>query len=546
MKISNLLASLAAVMMVATGLHGQNLKPGTVTFKNIYGSVVSHNSNTGATEEITTESLLTEGFVVETHADGYLDLVFSNGVVGRLAPNSRVLIESFATTGGRTNRDNRMDLESARSRSTGSTTANLHLLIECGDIVINATEKEEGELLVKTPTATVNSELAKFFVSHGKSNAVNQSVSRAINLGNTPIDVSSRMNGEFTDNNDQVAYGYWDPYADDKRVTLNLEASAVVISEDETEPTDQVAGSDLEKPVTTDLRTDQWNTNNSMDAMEDACDKAKYTLLPYDPCVIDRLSFIGDHVLYGGSDPQGSVLITAAAEGATYFNVQSSEVGDLEAGMMVPEDTIIRSPSDGSITGVFPNGAIVEVQPGANAYLESISTQPVLSDPIVDNQTNIQIRVESGQVVVNTLGTPQLDTFAVISPLDRHSIQSNTVVAVEFLQLDTSAFQTVSQNRTPEGANGVNTVVVSDGNLSFASDTVTFIEYAENGNDFAFTTPPSYAHITESAIIPPGYEFIDRTIAFAASTIPAPNPNISTPDPGTFQRFTDEEDPVSP
>jgi len=546
MKLSNLLASLAAVMMIATGLQGQNLKPGTVTFKNIHGSVVSHNSNTGATEEITTESLLTEGFVVETHADGYLDLVFSNGVVGRLAPNSKVLIESFASTGGRTKRDNRMDLESARSRSTGSTTANLHLLIECGDIVVNATEKEEGELLVKTPTAVVNSELAKFFVSHGKSNAVNQSVSRTINLGNTPIDVSSRMNNEFTDSNDLVAYGYYDAYAENKSVTLNVEATAVVISEDAPESTNQVAGSQLEKPVTTTgLRTDEWNTDTSMDTMEDACDKAKYTLLPYDPCMIDRLSFIGDHVLYGGSDPQGAVLITAAAEGATYLNVQSSEVGDVVAGMMLPEGTIIRSPSGGTISAVFPNGSIVEVQPAANAYLESISTQPVLSDPTVDNQTNILIRVESGQVVVNTLGTPQLDTFAVISPLDRHSIHSNTVVAVEFLQMDNAVFQSVSQNRTPEGANGVNTVVVSDGNLSFYSDNVTFIEYAENGNDFAFTTPPSYAHITESAIIPPGYEFIDRTIAFAASTIPGPQQIIS-PDPGTFQRFTDEEDPVSP
>ena len=544
MKLSNLLASLAAVMMMVSGLQGQSLKPGTVTFKNIHGSVVSHNTNTGATEEITTESLLTEGFVVETRADGYLDLVFSNGVVGRLAPNSKVLIESFAVSGSRAKREERMNLATARSNTTGSTSSNLHLMIECGDIVVNATEKEEGELLVKTPSAVVDSDLTKFFVSHGHSNAVSQNVSRAVNLGTMPITVSTRMNNDFTDSNDQVAYGYFDAYAEEKSVTLNTEASAVVISEEPTESS-EVGNSDLEKPMSTGLRTDQWNTPDNMYAEEDACDKAHYGLLPYDPCMIDRLSFIGDHVLYGGNDPLGQVLITAAAEGATYFNVDSSEVGEVKAGMMLPEGTIIRSTGDGPVSAVFPNGAIAEVQPSSNVYLESISTQPVLSDPTVDNQTNITIRVEAGKVVVNTIGTPTLDTFGVISPLDRHSVSSGTVVSVEFLQLDTDAFQSVSQNITPEGSNGVNTVVVSDGNLSFASDTVTFIEYAENGNDFAFTTPPTYTHITESAIIPPGYEFIDRTIAFAAAALPGPT-DPGTTNPGTFQRFTDEEDPVSP
>ena len=423
----------------------------------------------------------------------------------------------------------------------------MHLKIECGDIVVNATEKEEGELIVKTPTTEVKSDLTKFFVSHGKSNAVSQSVSRAINLGTMPIEVSSRMNQAFTDSNDQVAYGYYDAYADNKSTTLNNEGSAVVISEDNaTEATAPVAA-DTGMTTLTQSSSYATNSSNVMQPDEDQpCDKAHYGLLPYDPCLIDRLGFIADHSLYGGADPMGKVLITAAAANSTYFNVSSGEIGDVIAGMMLPEGTILRSPADGRMSAVFPNGAILEVEPTSNVYLESISTQPVLSNPLVDNQTNILIRVESGRIVANTTGTPQLDTFSVISPLDRHSIASNTVVSVEFIQMDTNAFQSVSQNRTTNGANGVNSVVIANGSLSFVSDTVTFIEYAENGNPLSFTTPPSYTHITESAIIPPGYEFIDRTIAFAAAALPGPTA-VGTPgNPGNVQRFTDEEDPVSP
>ena len=542
MKFNNLLASFTAVMLLTAGVHGQNLKPGTVTFKNIHGSVVSHNENTGATEEITTESLLTEGFIIETQADGYLDIVFSNGVVGRLSPNSKVTIESFATygNGGRNDRQDRMKLDGARNQAS-STTSNLGILVECGDLIVNATEKEEGDLTVRTPTTDIKSDLTKFFVSHGNSNAVNKSVSRAINLGAMPIVVSSRMSNAFTDSNDKVAYGYYDAYAEPQKTTLNGETSAVVISENESASQSQTENqSDLTQPK---LATDSWNTQDSAD--EDTCDKAQYGLLPYDPCLVDRLGSIADHALYGGNDPMGAVLVTAAAPGASYENQISQEVGEIKLGMMLPEGTIIRS-SDGPVAAVFPNGAILNVEPASNVFLESVSSHPVLSDPTVESQTNILIRVETGRIVANTLGTPPLDTFAVISPLDRHSVASNTVVSVEFLQMDTNAFQTVSRNRTPDGASGVNTVVVTSNNLSFVSDNVTFIEYAVNGNRFAFTTPPSYTHITESAIIPPGYDFIDRTIAFAAAALPGPI-TIGTPgNPGNVQRFTDEEDPVSP
>lgn len=532
MKFKNLLATLAAGMLMVSGIQAQSLKPGTVTFKNIHGSVVSHNINTGATEEITVESLLTEGFVIETKADGYLDIVFSNGVVGRLAPNSQVLIDSFAVNGsGRNNRDDRMNLTNARTRSTSSV-SNLHLKLQCGDIVVNATEKEEGDLIVSTPTVDTKAELTKFFVSHGSSNAPSQNVSRAINFGTMPIEVTSHMDSAFTDSNEQVSYGYFNEFGESQSTSIGSQASAVVISDNST--------AENEKP---NVLTGETQTNDSFNK---TCDKAHYSLLPYDNCTIDRLSSIADHALRGGVDPMGNVLITAAAASSTYFNVASNEVGELKAGMMLPEGSIVRTQADGSVTAVFPNGAIMTVEPSSNAYLESISTQPVLSDPIVDNQTNIMIRVESGRIVANTMGTPTLDTFGVISPLDRHSVASNTIVSVEFLQVDSNAFQTVSKNETPEGSNGVNTVVVTSTNLSFVSDNVTFIEYAQDGADLSFTTPPSYTHITESAIIPPDYAFIDRTIAFAAAAIPAPT-NIGTPgNPGNVQRFTDEQDPVSP
>ncbi len=523
MKFKYLLATLTSALALTTGLYAQSLKPGTITFKNIRGSAVSHNINTGATEDITPESLLTEGFVIETRGDGYLDLVFSNGVVARLAPNSRVSIDSFAVGGSaRTNRSARMDLSAARSR-TSSNTSNLQMSIECGDITVNATEKQEGDLRVKTPTTEVQADLTKFFVSHGKSNAASGNVSRAINLGTMPIQVNTLSENELVSNDGQVTYGHFDPYAETQSTSLGSEATAIILADD------QASASGL----------------SPTNAASQACDASTYSLLPFDPCLIDRLGYIADHALYGGSDPLGSLLVTAAAD-VSYFNINSGEIGDISIGMLLPEGTIIRSSNNGSLSGVFANGATLEVAPASNVYLESLTSQPVLGNPSADTLTHILVRVETGRITASTAGTPAIDTFQVISPLDRHTIAGDTVASVEFLQMDTNAFQTVSQNRTAQGANGVNTVVVSSSNLSLVSDNVTFIEYSQDGIDFSFTTPPSYTHITESAIIPPSYEFIDRTIAFAAGALPGPTA-IGTPgNPGNVQRFTEEEDPVSP
>ena len=83
MKFKNLLATLAAGMLMVSGIQAQSLKPGTVTFKNIHGSVVSHNINTGATEEITVESLLTEG-VITSYSIHYTKLYESLLAVSRM------------------------------------------------------------------------------------------------------------------------------------------------------------------------------------------------------------------------------------------------------------------------------------------------------------------------------------------------------------------------------------------------------------------------------------------------------------------------------
>lgn len=536
MKNKNLLASLIVGTLLLSGLYGQSLKPGTVTFQNINGNVTSQNINTGVSEELTDESLLTEGFVINTDENGYLDIVFSNGVVGRLSPNSKLEIESFIVEGGRSNRSERLKLTNARSQMQ-ATEPVLKLKLECGDVIINATEKDQGDVFVKTPTAEVKSDIAKFFVSHGATTSESQSISRAVNLGTDIIEISSNVENEFSESNDQVSYGYYDTFAEPQTHSLYTDASAVILSSRDN-------NEEVQNPDTT-LNTASELTADYLE--NQSCDRATYSLIPFDRCFHDRLGTLADHILHGGTHPLGYVLVTSTDVDSTYFNVVSGEIDNLRPGMTIPEGTIIRSSVTGKVAVVFPNGITMDVDPGSNVYLDSISTQPILSNGKIENQTNIDVRVETGRIVTNTINSPIADTFTVISPLDQHIIPSDTVVAVEFLQLDTNAFQTVSHNQTTEGSSGINTTVVSSNQLSFVSDTATFIEYAAGGDLLSFSTPPAYTHITESALIPPTYDFIDRTIAFAAGVVAGPTP-IGTPgNPGNnIQPGDDEEDPVSP
>lgn len=542
MKTRYLLATLFSLALLNFGLSAQNLKPGTVTFQNIYGNVSSQNLNTGAFETITEESLITEGFVLRTDANGYLDIIFSNGVVGRLAPNSKLEIEAFAETGGRRSREERMSLSSG-NRAASLDQPGLHLKLECGDILVNATAKTEGDLLVKTPITENKSDLGKFFVSHGSSNNSDDGVSRSLNLGSDPLEVSSLVGDDFVQSTAELTYSQYNQSENSKSKSLSIDQSVIIMAEDleDSSPDQTVDDTHYTTQTTT---TDPYNYS---DQSMNSCNSARYSLIPFDPCYRDRLGMIADHILIGGENPDGEIIVTAADRNATYINVNSGEAGDMVAGMKMTEGSIIRTPGEGSATVIFPNGAIMTVDPLSNVFIESVSTQPVLSNGAFDNQTNVLIRVESGRIVNNTINTRTADTFEVISPLDSHTIPSNTIVSVEFLQMDTNAFQTVSQNQTEQGNIGLNTTVIANADLSFVSDAVTFIEFAADGNPFTFVTPPSFTHITESAIIPPGYDFIDRTIVFAAGATPGPTPLGTPGNPGNIlQNNNEDPDPETP
>lgn len=542
MKNKHLLASILATFLLLSSLHGQSLKPGTVAFQNIYGIANSQNINTGITEPVTDISLFTEGFIISTEANGYLDIIFSNGVIGRLSPNSKLEIESFAVLTETDDQNNGMNSMSIADQPI------LRLKLEYGDIIVNATARDVGDVVINTPISEVKSGLSKFYVSHGLTTSENQSVSRAINLGIDTIELTSNVRNEFSDIRDQVIYGYYDAFASPKTAFLNTDSSAVI------------------RTVKEDVKTE----------------KASYSLLPVDDYLIDQLETVADYVVAGGANPLGDVLVIQSDPDSTYFNINTGEIDNIQPGMRLPEGTIIRTSVEGLVSLVFPNGTNANVESSSNVYLETISTQPVLSNGAFEYQTNVVTRVETGKFSTNTNNAPEYDTFVIISPLDVNLVPTNTLLSVEFKQLETSAFQSISMNLTPIESNGVIvegeintaaqtgdfngtavatvaqangfspleflrniTTVVTSTNLTFIADGISFIEYAANGEGFTFSIPPGGTHITESRIIPPTYAFIDRTIAFAAGVVPGPTPVGSPDNPGNDIR-PGEEDPVSP
>jgi hypothetical protein len=563
MKYKYLLTSIIAAFLLLSNLHGQSLKPGTVTFQNIYGMTSAQNINTGITEEITDVSLLTEGFVISSEENAYLDLIFSNGVVGRLSPNSKLEIESFAVQ--KDTSDQNSATNSTYSRSMRDQPI-LKLKLEYGDIILNATAKDEGDLIITTPLSEVKSGPSKLFVSYGLTKSENQSVSRTINLGSDIIELTSNVSNSFSDIRDQIIYGYYDAFASPKTVFLYADNSAVIRNEKE------VAKSEIRKT-----------------------EKVNYSLLPLDDCSVEQLETVSDQILVGGINPLGYVLVIQSDSDSTYLDTNTGEIDNIQPGMKLPEGTIIRSSMEGLVSIVFPNGTTSDIEASSNVYLEKISTQPVLSKGSFEFQTNVITRVETGKLVTNMNNTPGFDTFTIISPLDTNLVPTDTVLSVEFKQLETSAFQSITKNITPVEQNGtgitgraattasrsgnssvgsddfggiavatiaqasnrffspiepgpqrnITTVITATG-LTFISDNVSFVEYAADGQGLTFSIPPGGTHITESRIIPPSYAFIDRTIAFAAGVVPGPTP-VGTPDnPGNDIQPGDEEDPVSP
>ena len=538
MKYKHLLASILTMPLLISSVYAQSLKPGTAMFQNIYGVASSQNVNTGIIEEITDATLLTEGFVVSTNPDAYLDILFSNGVVGRLSPDSKIVIESFLVS-----------QDPGSLTDSGVTTAGeqpvLKLKLEYGDIILNGTAKSAGDFVVETPVSEVKAGLSKFFVSYGLTTSESESVSRAINLGTDSLQVTSNLKGNFSDIRDQVIYGYYDPYASPKTAYLYNDNSAVILTAKE----DNVVA-----------------------------ENTSYSLLPVEDEATEELETVADYVLEGGANPSATILILQADPDSTYYDVNTGETGPLQAGMKLPEGTILRTSVEGFVSYVYPNGTTADVGSSSNVYVESIMTQPVLNKGDFKIQTNIISRVETGLLNTNTSNTPEYDTVTIISPLDMNLVPPDTILSVEFKQVETSAFQTISKNLTPVPDNasyddstaatiGVPvatvaqtnlqqgrspfkpitqlTTVITSNALSFLDDGASFVEYTTGGDGLSFSIPPGGTHITESRIIPPTYAFIDRTIAFAASVIPGPTP-VGTPENPGNNIQTGDEDPVSP
>ncbi len=512
MKTFQILAFLGLAVSLLTTAVSQNLNPGTVTFKNIYGDVYAVNDNTGAREEITEETSLTEGFTIVTDGEAYVDIEFSNGVVGRISPNTRLKIESFQEAGGFGRSDDRFDLRNNSLRRSGMSEG-LSLQLECGDVIMNATEKTGGDFLLKTDVSEIRPDFTKFFASYGNTPTNDQKVNRTINLGVMPLEVNSTVASDFTNNTSSVSYAYYDSFGSQSSRTLNTENSAVILAPR---------------------------------ASLDDCNDAVYGVVAYDTCLIDQLGGVADNVLNGQTAGNGYILITAAGDNASYFNIETGEIGDLQPGTTIPEGSIIRTGGDSTATAVFPNGATMEVEPNSNIVIDSVSSQPILNEGVQSTQTNIVIRVESGKAIVNTTNVPPSDNFEVISPLDRSNFPSNSLVSVEFLIIDESAFQTVTQNQSTQQDINVNNTVVTASALSFINNTSTFLEYAAEGEPFEFQTPPTFTHITESAVFPADYDFIDRTLAGPAG--PQLPTALTTPgNPGNIiQNQVPGDDPVSP
>ena len=535
MKYKHLLASILTMPLLISSVYAQSLKPGTAMFQNIYGVANSQNVNTGIIEEVTDATLLTEGFVVSTNPDAYLDILFSNGVVGRLSPDSKIVIESFLVS---------QNPGSATETAAIEEQPVLKLKLEYGDIILNGTAKSAGDFVIETPISEIKAGTSKFFVSYGLTSSQNESVSRTINLGTDSLQLTSNLKGNFSDIRDQVIYGYYDPYASPKTAYLYNDNSAVIRT----------------------AREDNVVAENT-----------SYSLLPVDEETNEELETVADYVLAGGPNPTATILILQSDPDSTYYDVNTGETGAIQPGMKLPEGTIIRTSVEGLVSFVYPNGTTANVESSSNVYIESIMTQPVLNKGDFRTQTNVTTRVETGLLSTNTSNTPEYDTVTIISPLDMNLVPPDTVLSVEFKQIETSAFQTITKNLTP-ATNNSNyqystadagepvatvaqtslqqgktpfkpvtqlTTVITSNALSFVQDGVSFVEYTTGGSGLSFSVPPGGTHITESRIIPPTYAFIDRTIAFAASVVPGPTP-VGTPDNPGNNIQTGDEDPVSP
>jgi hypothetical protein len=497
----------AASLILLAGAASAQTRPGAISFRNLHGNVSVENLSTGTVEPVLADQTFGPGFRFLTEANGHLDLVFSNGVVTRLGPSSNLEIASFSE-----------DTKPGAANPQGGLTLKLH----AGEIIGNASEKSGGTFTIETAHGQLLAEQTQFYLSFGSSNWPESTVTRATNLGRRPLTITSNVPDAF------VRPGQITAYAD---FSLDEPIRAKVLSTDET-------GVILSKGKSFGTIAENQ--------------PVRHSLAPFERHEQERLAAIADQILTGGSMPKSSAVVIASGPDASFINLRTGETGALNAGMEVGEGTIIRTLGTGSVSLAFENGSHLLIEPNSSAYIENLSSQPYMGVIHFNDLTHIVIRVEVGQVLANTAEVQFLDTFTIISPLDRHIVPSDSIVSVEFRQVDTTAFQTVSKNQSTSSSNAVHSLVVSSTQLSFMSDTVTFIQYAAEGESFTFQIPSTFTHITESRIIPPDYSFIDRTIAFAAPAggglSPAPVPTPQNPGNVPVQSFSNptDPDPVSP
>ncbi|MDD4349764.1 MAG: FecR domain-containing protein [Opitutales bacterium] len=503
MKPHSFIVLLASALVALSPLHSQNTIPGSISFKRISGDAYITNTNTGSREKITESTSITQGYSIQTTNDAFLDVVFSNGVAARVSPNTSIEIVSFSQQDGR-----------AAARKAEQTPS-IKLILTHGDIVVNATQKPEGAAMtVETPLATVSATQTKFFVSHGSSATGDMKTSRAINLGVAALKIETNGQSGFSAKDNQTFYITWDAEGTARSQSIDTESTAIILQM-------------LETP-------------------ERGGSSPAYSVTPYDYVLLEKLSATANSLLLSDPSAGSNAIVLSTLEGATFLNTITGATGTIVEGMEISAGTILRTPSEGRTVLALPNEATLSIEPSANLFLESMLSHLLLSGVQPSDITRVGLRVEAGKVIANTLNAPSMDFVAVISPLDQHRIGANSLVSVEFLQVETNAFQTISRNDTPAGVIGISTTVVTSNELSYTDERVTFIEYRAEGGPLSFNTPPGFTHITESAIIPPGYDFIDRTIAFAAPADPAGPTPIGTPDnPGDNLQNT-EVIPPSP
>ncbi len=497
MKSHSFVALIASALMALCPLLAQNTIPGSISFKRISGDAYITNLNTGSREKITEGTVITQGYSIQTTGDAFLDMAFSDGVAVRVAPNTGLEIETFAQKDARASNQN------------GSKTPSLKLKLSQGDIVVNATQQPQGSsILLTTPLATVRADQTKFFVSHGSSATGDMKTSRAINLGMAPLNIETSGQTNFVAMDGQTFYATWNMDGTPRSKALESEATAIILQILETPDLDPTAPA--------------------------------YSVTSFDFCVNEKLSATANNLLQSDPSAGSNAIVLFTDEGATYLNTQTGTTGPIVEGMEIPAGTILRTPAEGKAILALPNEALLSIDPASNVFLESMLSHLLLSGVQPTDITRVGLRVEAGKVVANMLNVPPMDYIALISPLDQHRIGSNSLVSVEFLQVETNAFQTISRNNTPAGVTGISTTVVTSNELSYTDERVTFIEYRAEGGPLSFNTPPGFTHITESAIVPPGYDFIDRTIAFAAPADPAGPSPIGTPDnPGNGLQNTE-------